>query len=71
MKNDNEIIIPETRGAKSKYDYDIGVGEVRSYPGARVQSLISNSRTWCLRRGLDWKFKCYTINGVVHIVRVK
>jgi hypothetical protein len=71
MKTDVLIKIPETRGAKRKYDYDIGVGETRSYPGAKVQSLISNSRTWCNRRGLDWRYKCYTINGVVNIVRIK
>ena len=66
-----EVKVPETRGAKAKYDYDLQVGEERMYEGTSTNSLLTNAKGWCKYRGLDWKYRCYTMNGFTHIIRVK
>ena len=66
-----EITIPETRGAPAKYDFNMEVGEIRSYDNTKAVYLINSAKSYCKRRGLAWKFRCYTMDGLSHIVRVK
>ncbi len=70
MKN-KDILIPETRGAKSKYDFvDFIIGETRSFENTSTMKVLTCAKTWVLRRNFDWKFRCYTIENKVFIVRI-
>jgi hypothetical protein len=65
----NEVIVP--RGIKRKYDFDVSVGDIRRYPNASVGVVLNCSKSFCYRRGLDWRFHCFLVDGVVNVVRVK
>lgn len=67
-----KIEIPETRGAKTKYDFDgLKVGETRKFEGPSVGTLINCAKSYCKQRELKWKVRCYTLDGIAHIVRIK
>jgi len=67
-----EIEIIENRGRAPKYDFDLKeVGDRRSYPDTNPNKLLGAAKGYCNRRGLDWKFRCYTVDGETFIVRIK
>ena len=66
-----EVIVPETRGRKPKYDFSIPLGGIVGYPGSTTGSLLVCAKNYCRVRNLDWEFRCYTMDGVAHIVRIK
>lgn len=66
-----EVNVPETRGAKAKYDFDLKVGEQRKYPGISTNNLLTSAKGWCKYRKLEWKFRCYTMDGFTYIIRVQ
>ena len=68
---ENKVIVPETRGARSKYDFDMDVGEDRKYKDVTLNSLLTCAKFYCNTRGLEWRFRCYTMNGFTHIIRVQ
>lgn len=67
MKDETIVL----RGVKPKYDFNVNVGEVRQYQGTSASVLINCAKSYCYRRGLDWQFHCFTVDGVVSIVRIK
>jgi putative hemolysin len=66
-----EPLVPETRGAKPKYNFDLAYAEKRSYANTTPGSLLNSAKSYCKQRGLNWKFRCYSQNGLTHIVRIK
>ena len=65
-------MIPETRGAKPKYNFEgFTLFETRSFEDTNTGNLLNSAKSYCRQRDLDWKFRCYTMNGLTHIVRVK
>ena len=67
-----EIIIPETRGRKPKYDFtEMDIGTRRSFINTNVDRILTCAKSFCKTRGLSWRFRCYTINEEVFIVRIK
>lgn len=62
-------------GRKPKYDFtDFDLNETRAYKvkGKTPNgTLISCAHSYCELRGLNWKFKSYTVNGKVHLIRIK
>lgn len=63
--------IPETRGPRSKFDFNLSVGDRRSYRFTTTASLLNSAKHYCRKHGFDWSFRCWTLDGMVHIVRVK
>jgi len=60
----------ETRGRPMKYDFDgFSVGETRIFEKGNIRACIIS---YCLRRDMDkWKILTRTINGRVHVLRIK
>jgi len=66
------IKIPQTRGAKMKYDFGgMEVGDTRIFPTNNIQTLLICAKGYAKRNGLDWGFRCYTIKNKNHIVRIR
>ena len=70
---DQVVKIPETRGGGNKrYDFDnFLINETRSYTNSTTGHLLNSAKSYCKRQGLDWKFRCYTLNDLTHIIRIK
>ena len=66
-----EVHVPETRGKKPKYDFNLGIGDMRSYEDVSLMVLLNCAKSYCKQRSLDWRFRCYTMDGMSHIIRVK
>jgi len=67
-----KVDIPETRGAKLKYDLTgMDKGETRSFGNTTPGTLINCAKSFSRKRGLRWKFRCYSMDGLTHIVRVE
>lgn len=70
--DDLEIRVEETRGAKPKYDFSkFELGEIRTFPNGKITSIHPCAKAYAVSRGLTWKFRSYTKNNIVHLVRVK
>lgn len=69
-----EIIIPENRGAKTKYDFsNMKIGDSLKIYETTTGTLLNCAKRYAKINKLGWKFRCYTdykTNKVV-IVRVK
>ena len=67
-----QIKVPETRGGKTKYNFnDFKIGETLTFENTTTGIVISCAKSYCKQRGLNWSFRCYSMNGFINIVRIK
>lgn len=67
-----EIIVKETRGRKSKYDFsNLQVGECRKLSNELISNVLSSAKRQN-KEYPDRKFRCYTEkDGSIVLIRVK
>ena len=69
---ENKIVVPETRGGKTKYDFNnFEIGETRTHTNTTTGRVLGSAKSYSNLRNLNWKFRCYKMNGIIHIVRIK
>lgn len=67
-----EIKVKENRGAETKYHFQgMKLGEEKTFCHATTGSVLNCAKRYAKINLLDWKFRCYSGNGYVGIVRVK
>ena len=67
-----QIEVPETSGAKRKYDISgMRVGDRLSYDDTTTGKLLGSAKSFCDRHGLDWTFRCFTEDVLRVIIRTK
>lgn len=67
-----EIQIPENRGRKPIYDfYKMELGERRRFTTITASVALNCAKRQAKTRSLNWKFRTYTENGEIVIVRVE
>lgn len=73
------IEVEETRGAPSKYFDRFNnweLAEIKTFEFSTAQYknttlILQAAKRYIKKNGLDWKFRCYTKENIVYIVRVK
>lgn len=70
---EKEINAPvENRGGKNKrYDIlDMTISEVRSFENTTTGKVLTSAKQLCKRHNLEWRFRCWTTDGVTYIMRI-
>lgn len=67
-----EIIIKETRGRKRKYDFsNLDVGGHLIFENSNRQTVMSSAQYFLKKFSLTWKFRSWSEDNNVIIVRIK
>lgn len=67
-----KIEVKETRGRRPKYDFSgMELGETQEFTDTNTTDVLNGAKSYVARHKLKWKFRCYTDDGSVFIVRVE
>lgn len=66
------VDIPETRGTKPEHDFrTMKLGEKRTFKNTSSANILNRANSQAKTKKLPYKFKVYTIDKLVTIVRIE
>ena len=70
---ENQFSVPSTRGGKNKkYNFvDMALGEKRFFHDTTPNKLLVCAKQFCKYYNFDYKFRCWTIEGITYIMRIQ
>lgn len=64
-------MLRETRGAKMKYDFgQLATQGWLSFSNTTTGTILNCAKRYAAVRGFDWKFRCYSHEGKIFIVKI-
>lgn len=64
--------VPDKRGRPGKYNFeDFELHEIREFKKVTVSNLHSCAKSWSLRRGLGWQFRCWKEKEKTFLQRIQ